>query len=185
MDRKERGLEAATSKLRIKKEESLRKEIASNFSNKSALSKPSLRDLLNVLIPAYHCQPNSVTSAQTVTFDSFLANYNNGDRPGGGSGVLNLDSGVFTCFTPGYYTVSFSAHSAVDSVDPYLYLYKNAIQLPESSWYLFGSENLKYFDNIGATSSRILVRNLLNFLLNDVTIVSPRFSTWMKETFWN
>ena len=63
LDRKERGLEAATSKLRIKKEESLRKEIASNFSNKSALSKPSLRDLLNVLIPAYqpiqcHICPN-------------------------------------------------------------------------------------------------------------------------------
>ena len=155
LDRRERGLEAATSKLRIKKEESLRKEIASNFSNKSALSKPSLRDLLNVLIPAY--QPNSVTSAQTVTFDSFLAN---GDRPGGGNGVLNLDSGVFTCFTPGYYTVSFSV-SGITGFNygaQTLHLYKNGKHLTESTWWFGTSDNVE----IEVTSSRILVGKSLH-----------------------
>ena len=167
MKKEKEESEVSMSKL----EESLRKEMASNCS-KNALAEPSPRDLPIILIFAWRGADQN--SHGTVTFESFLANFNNGNRPGGGSGELDLDSGVFTCFTPGYYTVSFSAHSAVDSVDPYLYLYKNAIQLPESSWYLFGSENLKYFDNIGATSSRILVRNSLNFLLNDVYHVFPQ-----------
>ena len=64
------------------------KEIASNFSN----SNPSLRDLTIVIISAFKTGP--IHSLQTVTFDSFLANYNNADRPGGGDGVLDLDSGV-------------------------------------------------------------------------------------------
>ena len=64
------------------------KEIASNFSN----SNPSLRDLPIVIISAFKTGP--IHSLQTVTFDSFLANYNNADRPGGGDGVLDLDSGV-------------------------------------------------------------------------------------------
>merc|ERR1719367_2715872 len=148
------GLDASTSKLKRKLEESSRQESSSNF----ALTNPSPRDLPIIIISAW--RDSHITSPQTVTFESFLANFNNGNRPGGGSGELDLDSGVFTCFTPGYYTVSFSAHGAVDNADPYLYLYKNGIQLPESSWYLFGSENLKYFDNIGATSSRILILHM-------------------------
>ena len=76
------------SKLRMEVEE-LREGIASN----NALRNPSLRDFPIVLISAW--QPNAIASPQTVTFDSFLTNYN----AGGGDGVLDLDSGVFTCLT--------------------------------------------------------------------------------------
>ena len=70
-------------KLRIEVEEFLRKEIASNFSNHvNALTNPSFRDLPIVLISAYQSTP--LTSPQTVTFDSFLANFNNANSPGGG-----------------------------------------------------------------------------------------------------
>ena len=111
LEKRKRGLEA--SKLRIEvEEESSGKDTTSNFSN-NALSNLSLRDLPIVIISA--TQSSTLTSPQTVTFDSFLANFNNGNRPGGGSGVLDLDSGVFTCFTPGYYTVSYYAHGAVGS----------------------------------------------------------------------
>jgi len=96
LEKREKRLEAMMSKLRM--EESLR--------NNTALTNPSLHDLPVLLISAW--RHNILQSPQTVTFESFLANYNN-------NGVLDLDSGVFTCFTPGYYTVSFSAHGAVGS----------------------------------------------------------------------
>ena len=128
------------------------KEIASNFSN----SNPSLRNLPIVIISAFKTGP--IHSLQTVTFDSFLANYNNADRPGGGDGVLDLDSGVFTCFTSGYYTVSFSANGAAGPgySRTHLYLFKNGSQLPESFWYFRSTDN----STIEVVVYRILVSNL-------------------------
>ena len=73
--------------------------------------------------------------------------------------MLDLDSGLFTCFTPGFYTVSFSAHSGVQPGrdEPHLFLFKNGSKLPESEWYMYGGST-----DIGVTSSRILVSILLN-----------------------
>ena len=159
-DELERKLKASISELRMDvKEESFKKESASNFSNSIALTKPSLRDLPIVIISAW--QPDAIRSPRTVTFESFLANYNNGNRPGGGSGELDLDSGIFTCITPGYYTVSFSAYTDLVFA-PYncLYLYKNGVELPESRWFV-GTNDPVYF---GVTGSRILVSNLLNMI---------------------
>ena len=159
-DELERKLKASISELRMEvKEESFKKESASNFSNSIALTKPSLRDLPIVIISAW--QPNAIRSPRTVTFESFLANYNNGNRPGGGSGELDLDSGIFTCITPGYYTVSFSAYTDL-VFDPYncLYLYKNGVELPESRWFMGTNDPVTF----GVTGSRILVSNLLNMI---------------------
>ena len=120
-----RGLKVSISELRMEVKESVKKENAPNVSNNNALISPSLRDLPIVLISAWHS--SAITIPQTVTFDSFLSNFNNGNRPGGGSGELDLDSGVFTCFTPGYYTVSFSAEGWLGpnyDVDQKLALYK-------------------------------------------------------------
>merc|ERR1719400_1185512 len=146
------------SKLKIEVEESLRKEIVSNLSN-SALAKPSLRDLPIVLISAWRA--DELTYPQTVTFDSFLTNFNNADRPGGGSGVLDLDSGVFTCFTPGYYSVSYSAYARSGPGYTYqdIFMYKNGLQLPESFWH-FGQNDGALRDNVGVTCSRILILHL-------------------------
>ena len=81
--------------------------------------------------------------------------------------MLDLGSGVFTCFTPGYYTVSFSAQAIVGPsfTSTNLFLYKNGSRLPESSWHLAidaGALN----NNVGVTGSRILVSNLLEMLPN-------------------
>ena len=147
--KRERRLEATISKLRKEVEE---------YSNDS---NPSLRDLPIVLISAWHS--GTLTSPQTVTFDSFLSNFNNQDRPGGGSGVLDLESGIFTCFTPGYYTVSFSAYGGVgpQHSNPYLFLFKNGSQIPESEWYI-ATSNGDLDADIGVTSSRILVSNIVS-----------------------
>ena len=81
-------LEASKSEQKRGAENSSTKEFASSYPH-NALTKPSLRDLPIILISAY--RGNAIISPQTVTFDSFLANYNNGDRPGGGDGKLDLD----------------------------------------------------------------------------------------------
>ena len=150
------GVEASKSKVRM---EGDLEGKTSNFSS-NAVAKPSLRDLPIVLISAW--QPNWLTSPQTVTFESFLANFNNANRPRGGDGLLDLESGIFTCNTPGYYTVSFSAYGNVGASGYYsqkLYLYKNGIELPESFWDLYADPDaLNAF--IGVTGSRIVVSDL-------------------------
>ena len=81
-------LKASRSKMRMEGKE---EEVATNDCNATnALTKPSLRDLPIILISAWRA--SILRSPQTVTFESFLANYNNGERPGGGDGVLDLDS---------------------------------------------------------------------------------------------
>ena len=100
-----------------------------------------------------------------MTFDSFLAIFNNANRPGGGDGVFDLDSGIFTCFTSGYYTISFSAYGRVGpNYGPQrLYLYKNSAKLSESTWVSYiidGAVN----NNIGFIGSRIMVSSPLTML---------------------
>ena len=88
-----------------------------------------------------------------------------GTTTGGGDGVLDLDSGIFTCITPGYYTVSFSGYGHVGPdygaiID--LSLYKNGIYLPGSRWQMWGGfESWDSYGKIGAMGSRILVSSIL------------------------
>jgi len=160
IEERQGGLKASASEVKIKVQESSRKETAFNTSNSIALTNPSPRDLPIVIISAWTAE--ELRNPKTVTFESFLANFNNANRPGGGDGVLNLDSGIFTCFTPGYYTVSFSAYGSRGpnfGDKAKLYLYKNDIELPESRcefWTGNGALNA----DVGGTSSRILIIHL-------------------------
>ena len=36
--------------------------------------------------------------------------FNNSDRPGGADGTMNIETGVFTAFTSGYYIITFSGY---------------------------------------------------------------------------
>ena len=81
-------LEASKSEQKRGAENSSTKEFASSYPH-NALTKPSLRDLPIILISAW--RGSYILSPQTVTFESFLANYNTGDTPGGGDGKLDLD----------------------------------------------------------------------------------------------
>ena len=81
-------LKASVAKQKRGAENSSTNEFASSYPH-NALTKPSLRDLPIILISAWRRGP--IYSPQTATFESFLANYNNGDRPGGGDGKLDLD----------------------------------------------------------------------------------------------
>merc|ERR1711953_246276 len=149
-------LEASKSEQKRGAENSSTKEFASSYPH-NALTKPSLRDLPIILISAYRGGP--IRSPQTVTFASFLANYNNGDTPGGGDGKLDLDSGIFTCLTPGYYTVSFSVYGAVGTIKGVRYgeidmfLFKNGRDIPDSWWTAYEESGNA---TVGVTGSRIV-----------------------------
>merc|ERR1712192_129372 len=69
-----------------------------------------------------------------ITYDKFLSSYNNA----GGDIQFDLNTGVFTCITPGHYTISYSA-SAGNWGDGLVrvhqvYLHLNGEQIPESYW---------------------------------------------------
>jgi len=165
LESKDKEMEARMEEFEDKMKEELEKRgleasTTTNVSDK-ALTKPSVRDLPIVIISAWQSQ--QLKSPQTVTFESFLANYNNGERPGGGDGVLDLDTGIFTCITAGYYRVSFSANGALgpDYNNQGLDLYKNGYIVPESKWYNWTNDKgASLNDNIGVTSSRILILHM-------------------------
>ena len=73
----------------------------------------------------------------------------------------NLDSGIFTCLTPGYYTVSYSAYGKVGpsygNID--MYLYKNGLEIPESAWY-FSEDSGALNSDVRVGGSRIVVSNI-------------------------
>ena len=130
------------------------------------------------------CQFHKLGGSQTFYFNIpiFLHSYIRDisqlcERPGGGDGVLDLNSGVFTCITPGYYTVSFSLYGvtgpSISNVD--LYLYKNGLQLPESNWH-FGKDSGALNAAVGLVGSRIVVNNLLEMLARKLpNVISPCF----------
>ena len=67
----------------------------------------SLRDLPYVLTCAYQDQWTTKTSAP-ITYDRLTVDYNNSDRPGGGDGEMDINTGKFTALTAGHYTITYS-----------------------------------------------------------------------------
>ena len=126
------------------------------FTEASSEGVPTLakNERAVVLISAW--QSSRLPHPQIVTFESFLTNYNNN----GGRGGLDLDSGIFTCGTPGYYTVSYSANAVVGrDTEPsgqVMFLYKNNQLLRESNFY-FATFHEAIDDSIRVTGSRIVV----------------------------
>merc|ERR1712080_394711 len=134
---------------RMKQNNQEMKRRLEELENNAALTvnKPSLRDLPIVVVSAW--RTCCITSPQTITFDSFVANFN---------GDLDLDSGVFTCFIPGFYTVSFNGWGMLgpdyNNID--FLLYKNGVIVPESDMKLKGDIS----DDMGVSFSRILILHM-------------------------
>ena len=40
-----------------------------------------------------------------IHYDQLLVDYKNSEMPGGGDGNLNINTGIFTCLSPGWYKV--------------------------------------------------------------------------------
>ena len=79
---------------------------------------------------------------------------------GGGDGQMDLNTGKFTCITPGHYTIIYSADALYhEDMIHVLYLYLNEGRIYESKW--FQEAGMGYFVDtegmIHATGSRTVV----------------------------
>ena len=75
-------------------------------------------------------ETNSVLSSERITVE-----FNNSDRPGGADGTMNIETGVFTAVTSGYYIITFSGYTHVRPREySGMYLYHNGVRVEESSY---------------------------------------------------
>ena len=102
------------------KDNTMKKELDTFETRKAEMStklkevgQKSLRDLPYAMSCAYRHGPWTTPSA-TITYERLSADYNNSDRPGGGDGMLDISTGVYTALTAGHYTVTFSGMAKVD-----------------------------------------------------------------------
>merc|ERR1712233_144007 len=125
---------------------------------KSEVEK-GLRDLPFEMVCAY--QDRWTAENSIVTYDHISLEFNNSDRPGGADGSMNIETGVFTTVTSGYYIVTFGGTVYVHSGEfTVMYLYHNGVQLEESRFYT--SMATGNGDNyIGDQASKTVILHLL------------------------
>merc|ERR1711971_25604 len=90
-----------------------------------------LRDLPFEMVCAY--QDLWTAANSIVNYDRITVEFNNSDRPGGGDGSMNIETGVFTTVTSGYYIVTFSGYVVLnfgETTD--MWLGHNGVQVEES-----------------------------------------------------
>jgi len=96
-----------------------------------------------------------------INYDRITVEFNNSDLPGGDDGTMNIETGVFTTVTSGYYIVTFSASVAVEPGEyTWMYLYHNGVRVEESlfeTWMQVGSSG----DYIEDQGSRTVILHLL------------------------
>ena len=102
-----------------------------------------LRDLPFEMVCAYKHDWQEANS--TVSYDRIAVEFNNSDRPGGADGSMNIETGVFTTVTSGYYIITFSGSVNAEPGDfTQMYLYHNGVSVEESL----------YVTNMGLGSGR-------------------------------
>ena len=81
----------------------------------------------DVMLCVFNYQWNARDS--TINYDRYLdTNYDNGERAD-----MNLGTGIFTCLTPGFYTITYSGISGLNPTEKTeLYLYLNGKQVSGS-----------------------------------------------------
>merc|ERR1712212_4475 len=91
-----------------------------------------LRDLPFEMVCAY--QDKWTVSNSIVAYDRISVEFNNSDRPGGADGSMNIETGVFTTVTSGYYIVTFSGSVALVGAgeSTLMYLHHNGAPVEES-----------------------------------------------------
>ena len=128
-------MEVAASKAKLetieKETEAIKSELAATKTSLVTLEtglpgiiSQAVRDIPFLSVCAF--QDVWDTAATTITYDRIVNDYNNADSPGGGDGVLDVTTGVFTCLTAGHYTVAYSGVAVLQSgQDVDVRMYKN------------------------------------------------------------
>ena len=91
------------------KVKTLESEKAELTTKMMEVEQKSLKDIPYVMSCAF--VDSWTTPDATITYDRLTADYNNADRPGGGNGNMDINTGKFTAITPGHYTITFSGFS--------------------------------------------------------------------------
>merc|ERR1712010_323338 len=121
-----------------KKNENTVEEVASLKSEMRAEVKKELdkglRDLPFEMVCAFKQRWEEAESV--ITFDQITVEVDNSNKPGGGDGTMNIETGVFTTVTSGYYIVTYSANVNIFPGDyTNMWLYHNGVaQEASCSW---------------------------------------------------
>merc|ERR1719430_2242202 len=84
----------------------------------------AVKDVPYVMVCSY--QSDWGTPNSTIPYDSIVSENNNCDRPGGGCGQMDINTGVFTSGTAGYYSVTFSGVAIFDQGEyVWVFIYKS------------------------------------------------------------
>merc|ERR1712037_76941 len=117
-----------------------------------------LRDLPSEMVCAYK---GSTGTVGVINYDRITMEFNNSNRPGGADGRMNIETGIFTTVTSGYYIVTYSA--TVDVIpEEYtsMYLHHNGAAVEESRFVTL--MHVGSGDNyIGDQGSRTVILHLL------------------------
>jgi len=191
MERMEISWETEKADLEKKLEGKLEEEISSLKSDMRAEVKKEvdnvlpdavgrgLRDLPFEMVCAHKSseEDNSYTGVVTE-YDRITAEFNNSDRPGGADGTMNIETGVFTTVTSGYYIINYSAFADVHARESTtMYLHHNGARLQESSIafaLIMGSDD----DWIRAQGSRTVILHLLAGDTVDLRIESNSYGIY-------
>jgi len=155
-NRVEEEIASLKSELTIQIGEEVKKEVDKVLPT---AVEQGLRDLPFEMVCAYRGTWTAANSI--VNYDRISVEFNNSDRPGGGDGTMNIETGVFTTVTSGYYIVTYSAHVWVNAGEyTDMWLYHNGVAVEESRFYTemhMGSSGDYIFDQ----GSRTVILHLL------------------------
>jgi len=118
-----------------------------------------LRDLPFEMVCAYKGEWSAANGA--ISYDRTTVEFNDSDRPGGADGSMNIETGVFTAVSSGYYIVTYSGKVRVHPGEyTYMYLYHNEVQVQESIFVTYGDvgDSGSYIRDNG---SRTMILHLL------------------------
>ena len=92
-----------------------------------------LRDLPFEMVCVYKFKWDRENSV--ISYDHITLEFNNSDRPGGADGSMNIETGVFTTVTSGYYIITVSGIATVHAgFYSDLFLYHNGVPVQESQF---------------------------------------------------
>ena len=95
-----------------------------------------LRDLPFEMVCAYKHEWTEANSYSVVRYDQITVEFNNSERPGGADGTMNIETGVFTTVTSGYYIVTYSAFVQVQAEEfTIMWLFHNGVKVEESGFH--------------------------------------------------
>ena len=140
---------------------SIKSELRAELEKELDKVEQGLRDLPFEMVCAYKYE--WFNAVGVISYDRITVEFNNSNRPGGADGTMNIETGVFTTVTSGYYIITFSAHVKVFPGQDHtqLWLYHNGVQVEESqfaTWMHVGSGD----DFIIDQGSRTVVNIVFN-----------------------